>query len=107
MAHGDTKGAPCDFDGDGDNDDHWSMVTICHIPPGNPANEHTITVGAPATPAHLAHGDYLGPCGDDPPDPVCGDGVIDEGEECDPPGRINDDFVCNEICMEEFDPLVN
>jgi hypothetical protein len=67
MAHGDTKGEPCDFDGDGDNDDHWSMVTICHIPPGNPANAHTITVGAPATSAHLDHGDYLGTCGDDPP----------------------------------------
>jgi sRNA-binding protein len=27
-------------------------VTICHIPPGNPANAHTITVGSPAVPAH-------------------------------------------------------
>lgn len=38
-------------------------VTICHFPPGNPANAHTISVGAPAVPAHLAHGDHLGPCG--------------------------------------------
>lgn len=38
-------------------------VTICHIPPGNPANAHTITVGASAVKAHLAHGDYVGPCG--------------------------------------------
>lgn len=37
-------------------------VTICHIPPGNPANAHEITVGAPAVPAHLAHGDTLGDC---------------------------------------------
>ncbi len=37
-------------------------VTICHIPPGNPANAHTITVGAPAVRAHLAHGDHLGAC---------------------------------------------
>ena len=36
--------------------------TICHIPPGNPNNAHTITVGAPAVPAHLAHGDTSGPC---------------------------------------------
>jgi hypothetical protein len=38
-------------------------VTICHIPPGNPDNAHTIVVGAPAVPAHLAHGDSLGECG--------------------------------------------
>src|SRR6185295_8619847 len=38
-------------------------VTICHIPPGNPANAHSITVGAPAVSAHLAHGDTLGACG--------------------------------------------
>jgi len=37
-------------------------------------NEHTITVGAPAQTAHLAHDDYPGKCGDDidtePADPV-------------------------------------
>jgi hypothetical protein len=38
-------------------------VNICHIPPGNPDNAHTIVVGAPAVPAHLAHGDELGECG--------------------------------------------
>ncbi len=37
-------------------------VTLCHIPPGNPSNAHTIAVGAAAVPAHLAHGDTLGPC---------------------------------------------
>jgi len=38
-------------------------VTICHIPPGNPGNSHTISVGSPAVPAHLAHGDFVGgPC---------------------------------------------
>lgn len=37
-------------------------VTICHVPPGNPANAHTITVAAPAVAAHLAHGDTLGAC---------------------------------------------
>ena len=36
--------------------------TICHIPPGNPANAHTITVGAPAVTAHLAHGDVDESC---------------------------------------------
>ena len=37
-------------------------VDICHRPPGNPANAHPITVGAPALPAHLAHGDNVGAC---------------------------------------------
>jgi len=37
-------------------------VTVCHIPPGNPANAHTISVDAAAVPAHLGHGDTLTPC---------------------------------------------
>jgi hypothetical protein len=42
-------------------------VTICHIPPGNPENAHTITVGAPAVEAHLTqHGDSIGAC-EEPP----------------------------------------
>ena len=36
-------------------------ITICHKP-GTPA-EKTLTVAAPATGAHLNHGDQLGPCG--------------------------------------------
>jgi hypothetical protein len=42
--------------------DGKSWVTICHIPPGNPANMHTITINSAALPAHLAHGDNIGPC---------------------------------------------
>jgi hypothetical protein len=42
-------------------------VTICHFPPGNRENAHTIVVGASAVPAHLElHGDTLGECGGDP-----------------------------------------
>ena len=37
-------------------------VAVCHIPPGNPANAHTIVVGAPAVAAHLRHGDRLEAC---------------------------------------------
>ena len=43
-----------------------SKVKICHFPPGNPGNRHTITIDASALPAHRAHGDTLGQCpGDD------------------------------------------
>jgi len=45
--------------GGGNNQD---KVTICHIPPGNPDNPQTISVAPQAVPAHLAHGDSLGPC---------------------------------------------
>jgi len=43
----------------------YPKVEICHVPPGNPGNAHTIRVSQSAVPAHLAHGDSLGPC---PPD---------------------------------------
>ncbi len=39
-------------------------VTICHVPPGNPDNAHSITIGESAVPAHLANhpGDAIGAC---------------------------------------------
>ena len=38
-------------------------VTICHIPPGNPDNAHTITISIRALPAHQEqHGDKIGEC---------------------------------------------
>jgi hypothetical protein len=38
-------------------------VTICHIPPGNPENAHTITISVNALPAHVEqHGDEVGAC---------------------------------------------
>src|SRR3569623_3550059 len=37
-------------------------TTVCHVPPGNPGNAHTICVGTAAVPAHLDHGDFLGTC---------------------------------------------
>lgn len=40
-------------------------VEICHIPPGNPGNSHTLCVGLSAVAAHLAHGDMLAACGTD------------------------------------------
>lgn len=40
-----------------DGVDDGEKITICH------KGKNTITVGASAWPAHLAHGDTLGPCG--------------------------------------------
>jgi hypothetical protein len=37
-------------------------VAICHIPPGNPGNAHTLSLPEPAIRAHLGHGDKLGTC---------------------------------------------
>ena len=42
-----------------------TKVTICHFPPGNHANFQQISIDAAGVPAHLAHGDFLGPCASD------------------------------------------
>lgn len=52
-------GANNSDDGSGGN---GGKTTLCHIPPGNPGNAHTITVGGGAVSAHLGHGDTLGAC---------------------------------------------
>lgn len=67
-------------------------VLVCHIPPGNPANAHTICISASGVPAHLAHGCHLGACAGSPPPPpptcsldlgvdtsACGSFVLDAG----------------------------
>ena len=66
-----------DDDGGGDDDDdgddlhdcettkNGKKVIICHVPPGNPENAHTITISVNALKNHLDHhDDYCGPCGD-------------------------------------------
>ncbi len=40
-----------------------TRVEVCHLPPGNTGNYHTLTIPVPALKAHLAHGDLLGSCG--------------------------------------------
>lgn len=44
------------------DDDSQDKETICHIPPGKPKKARTMKVKQDAVPAHLGHGDYLGPC---------------------------------------------
>ena len=58
-----------------------AAVTLCHVPPGNPDAAHTIAVGAPAVPVHLAHGDTEGACADDAEGEEPEDEEDPEGEE--------------------------
>ena len=64
LDHGDTLG-PCPEEPGPPDDQYAEKVLICHIPPGNPENAHTISVSVNAVPAHLAHGDSEGPCPED------------------------------------------
>ncbi|MFH1320924.1 MAG: hypothetical protein ABII90_09770 [Bacteroidota bacterium] len=59
-----------DDDGDDDNTPPCNndKIEICHIPHGNPSNAHTICISPNALDAHLAHGDYEGPCDNTNPD---------------------------------------
>jgi EF hand len=55
------KGGDDRHDDDRDRD---GKMTVCHIPPGNSAARHTITVSEAAWQAHRNHGDHRGTCGD-------------------------------------------
>ena len=68
------------------------QVVVCHIPPGNPSNAHTIEVGGPAADAHLAHGDVLGACGD-----VC----AAQGEACTANGDCCDGVCAGTVCQAQ------
>ncbi len=67
-------------------------VTICHIPPGNPANWHTITISQNALQKHIdLHGDLVGTCQENC-ETLCDDGdfcTIDctQAGECEPEPR--------------------
>ena len=39
-----------------------ASVDVCHIPPDNPDNAHTLSIGESALEDHLAHGDDEGDC---------------------------------------------
>lgn len=55
-----------------------NKLTICHYPPGNRDNAHTLQVGVSAWPAHKRHGDRVGSCEDDKD----GDGVANSLDLC-------------------------
>jgi hypothetical protein len=52
-----------------------SKVKICHVPPDDPLNFRTITVGQTAIQGHLDHGDHLGSCNQFC-DELCDDGNV-------------------------------
>jgi hypothetical protein len=64
-------------------------VVICHYPPGNPENRRTLRVSVHSLPAHLEHGDQIGPCPGDCP-------------ECHSPEDCQDTLFCNgkERCVK-------
>jgi hypothetical protein len=87
-----------------------TKVLICHIPPGNPANEHSICVGPPAVAAHQRnHGDTIGACGASsggttdvdagspppPPQPPPAPACIDVGGACTATTDCCSGLACN------------
>ncbi len=65
--------------------DENKKVTICHVPKGNPANAHTITISKAAAKAHIGRhgGDYYGEC-----KPLPGTGVS---------GSVKAEFTCTSV----------
>ena len=43
-------------------EDAGAKTAVCHAPPGNPANAHTLQLPEAAIAAHLRHGDVAGEC---------------------------------------------
>jgi len=81
-------------------------IAICHIPPGNPANAHTLWVSESAWPAHSRHGDVQGACegGEEPGGEEPG-GEEPGGEEPggeEPDGGATTCSPIGEICGEEL-----
>jgi hypothetical protein len=64
-----------------------AKVEVCHFPPGNPDNFHTITISEKAFSAHLAHGDLGGAC-----NALCAT-ICDDENAC----TIDDTADCEEV----------
>lgn len=94
-------------------------IVICHLPPGNPENLLTLSISIDAWKSdctglaeNACHcpgchgGDYLGACVDG--GPVCGDDVVESGEQCDgslPAGQYPDGSYCTDECKIYIPPV--
>ena len=90
-------------------------VTLCHVPPGNPAAAHDLVVAPSAAKAHLKNhaGDHLGPCATPPEcqtNDQCNDANPCTVDTCTATGTCdysqpvvcNDDNPCtNDVCIAE------
>jgi len=89
-----------------------TKTSVCHVPPGNPDNFHTIMISAKALPAHLAHGDVDGAC-NEVCAIVCDDGnactIDDDGMDCEQDGCAAPEAVdcndSNECTTDSCDPF--
>jgi len=60
-------------------------IEICHVPPENPDNVHTLSISVNAMRAHLAHGDYIDKCAEN------GDDETNDEEEIEIKVEIEED----------------
>ena len=76
-------------------------VTLCHFPPGNPANFHTITVSPEAAEAHIRnHGDVLGEC--------CAlDSICEDGNACTANFCVDNACTSEPVDCDDGDPCTN
>jgi hypothetical protein len=83
-------------------------TTICHFPPGNPANVQINSVGNPSLPAHFAHGDtiYGDCCVDDDCAPTIGecgvlDGCLPDDDNVSSCVYSPDNSLCSSACADQ------
>jgi hypothetical protein len=70
-------------------------VAICHAPPGNPDNEHTIVVAPSALDDHVSHGDELEACDGDLVDGEPDGDMVDGDGDGDGDGSAEKVLVCH------------
>ena len=87
-------------------------VEVCHIPPDDPDNYHTIKINEKALAAHLAHFDLVGACNQFCAE-LCDDGnacTIDDSDDCEQNGCpvVSEPVDCSDgnLCTDDLcDPV--